>query len=447
LGEPAAITLAEPTAISLAEPRAISYADPSQVGRVRSDATVAGYRYDAWGGFRGVGTPTGAEASLAYAGQHWDEDLGLSYAQQRWYEPGTGRFLSEDPVGWNAERLSQPTRGHAFGYAAGNPLLFTDPEGLDVGQPESTSKRAQEDMAYEAARNEWSKDEGNWLTGCLAAEADNWRHIDSAAFSARSKSPAWLAGYMKCQGRPVADAWHDSDIGKTTREFWTATPGRSQTMGCFIGGVNAITPVGGGDVNDLPASMQQSAGMCQFAVGGATLGVMLVEQGPGALQKLKDPCKALKSEPALAAATADGRTVAVAGKEVSAAESVPTNFKATGRSGRSGGEPIGAEPPAVPPEKVVPSLRPEKAAPGRHPFEGIPRELHPAVFDIITDLQAARAGDAAAAARLASRSQHTLTGNLKGWTSLDIAGRQNPLRFLFKEESGGLKWMVRDTHR
>lgn len=42
--------------------------------------------------------PAIGEATLAYAGQHWDADLGLSYAQQRWYEPGSGRFLSEDPV-------------------------------------------------------------------------------------------------------------------------------------------------------------------------------------------------------------------------------------------------------------------------------------------------------------------------------------------------------------
>jgi hypothetical protein len=104
-----------------------------------------------------------------------------------------------------------------------------------------------------------------------------------------------------------------------------------------MGGVNAITPVGGGDVSDLPASMQQSAGMCQFAVGGATLGLMLIEQGPGALQKLKDASKALSREPVLAAAAADGRTVAVAGEEVSAAERTPSVFKATGRG--SGGQP------------------------------------------------------------------------------------------------------------
>jgi RHS repeat-associated protein len=72
-------------------------------------------------------------STLAYAGQHWDQDAGLSYAQQRWYDPRTGRFLSEDPVGWNSERLGQPARGHAFGYGNANPMRFTDPLGLDAG--------------------------------------------------------------------------------------------------------------------------------------------------------------------------------------------------------------------------------------------------------------------------------------------------------------------------
>jgi YD repeat-containing protein len=59
----------------------------SVAGRVRSDGTDVAYRYDAWGSFRGASAPASGEASLAYAGQHWDADLGLSYAQQRWYAP------------------------------------------------------------------------------------------------------------------------------------------------------------------------------------------------------------------------------------------------------------------------------------------------------------------------------------------------------------------------
>ena len=68
------------------------------------------------------------------------------------------------------------------------------------------------------------------------------------------------------------------------------------------------------------------------------------------------------------------------------------------------------------------------------------------MFDIIEDLSKARAGDKAASARLAARNQHVLTGNYKGWTSLDISGRETAARFLYKEEAGGIKWMIRNTH-
>jgi RHS repeat-associated protein len=113
------------------------------------------------------------------------------------------------------------------------------------------------------------------------------------------------------------------------------------------------------------------------------------------------------------------------------------------------GDPLGlTESGYIRPDKIVPSLRPDRA-PGTspHPFSGIPRRLHPEIFDIISDLQAARFGDTAAAARLATRSPHMLTRNLAGWMSLDIAGRGESLRFLYKQERGWIEWMVRDTHR
>jgi RHS repeat-associated protein len=95
----------------------------SVVGRVGASTTK--YRFDAWGNYLS-GAPGNTEASAAYAGQHWDDDLGVSYAQQRWYDPKVGRFLSEDPVPGDPQ---VPMGLHAFGYASGNPLVSTDPTG------------------------------------------------------------------------------------------------------------------------------------------------------------------------------------------------------------------------------------------------------------------------------------------------------------------------------
>jgi hypothetical protein len=160
-----------------------------------------------------------------------------------------------------------PTRLHAFGYAAGNPLLYVDPLGLDAGQVDSTSARAQEDMGYQAGLNDNNKDRGNWAQGCAAGLADNWKKVDGGAMEG-THSPEYLAGLREVPGREpgfLPQQRHreehagvlDGDAGAGRRD------------GLRAGGGSALLPVGG-DVNNLPSNMQSSAAACQFGVGAAT---------------------------------------------------------------------------------------------------------------------------------------------------------------------------------
>lgn len=72
-------------------------------------------------------TPTVSDGP-GYTGHVQDAATGLAYMQQRYYDPGIGRFLSVDPVtadtvtGWNFNR---------YNYANNNPYKFTDPDGRD----------------------------------------------------------------------------------------------------------------------------------------------------------------------------------------------------------------------------------------------------------------------------------------------------------------------------
>ncbi len=100
----------------------------SAVGQV--GPTDTHQRYDAFGGFR-TGqphwtVPGSAQASIAFTGYGWDGDAGLLYAQQRWYDPRYGRFLSEDPV---FGQLSNPSSLNSWLYANGNPTSYVDPNG------------------------------------------------------------------------------------------------------------------------------------------------------------------------------------------------------------------------------------------------------------------------------------------------------------------------------
>ncbi|MCW0410500.1 hypothetical protein NG831_20915 [Xanthomonas sacchari] len=61
-----------------------------------------------------------------YAGHVMDTSTGFAYMQQRYYDPGVGRFLSVDPVEANGKTGANFNR---YKYALNNPYRFTDPDG------------------------------------------------------------------------------------------------------------------------------------------------------------------------------------------------------------------------------------------------------------------------------------------------------------------------------
>lgn len=61
-----------------------------------------------------------------YTGHVQDAATGLTYMQQRYYDPVLGVFLSIDPV---TAYSSPTTQFHRYRYANNNPYKFTDPDG------------------------------------------------------------------------------------------------------------------------------------------------------------------------------------------------------------------------------------------------------------------------------------------------------------------------------
>jgi RHS repeat-associated protein len=75
------------------------------------------YRYDAFGAIRSH--TGGSPNEWLLTGEQLDP-TGLYYLRARYYDPATGRFLTQDPLG-----SLQP-----YAYAANNPLRWVDPWGL-----------------------------------------------------------------------------------------------------------------------------------------------------------------------------------------------------------------------------------------------------------------------------------------------------------------------------
>jgi RHS repeat-associated protein len=63
---------------------------------------------------------------LKYTGRE-DDGTGLYYYRARYYDPETGRFISEDPLGFGARDVN------FYAYVGNNPVNFNDPSGKIIG--------------------------------------------------------------------------------------------------------------------------------------------------------------------------------------------------------------------------------------------------------------------------------------------------------------------------
>jgi RHS repeat-associated protein len=111
--------------------------------------------------YTAYGQPVGASSgTYAYGTYGYDSASGLYYARARYYDPGTGRFLGEDPA----------TAVQLYGYANGSPTLFADPTGRGVA--ETVTIEETEGLETYAAAGEAQVDvyvgieeSGNWYVG------------------------------------------------------------------------------------------------------------------------------------------------------------------------------------------------------------------------------------------------------------------------------------------
>jgi RHS repeat-associated protein len=78
--------------------------------------------YDAFGG---VASESNAAVHIfAFTGREFDEESGFSYHRARYYDASSGRWVSEDPIGFEAGDVS------LYRYVGNQPTTKTDPSGL-----------------------------------------------------------------------------------------------------------------------------------------------------------------------------------------------------------------------------------------------------------------------------------------------------------------------------
>ncbi len=105
-----------------------SYYEADGVASITSLSNSAGalantYTFDSFGQLT---AHTGTLANpFQYTGREFDPETGIDYYRERYFDPSSGRFLSEDPLRFT-------TATNFYPYAANNPLRFNDPMGLSA---------------------------------------------------------------------------------------------------------------------------------------------------------------------------------------------------------------------------------------------------------------------------------------------------------------------------
>lgn len=105
----------------------VTYIHTDALGSVVAETDENGnvikrYDYEPYGGVVGGQVADGP----GYTGHVSDAATGLSYMQQRYYDPMIGRFLSTDPV---VSDVNAGANFNRYKYAANNPYTFKDPDG------------------------------------------------------------------------------------------------------------------------------------------------------------------------------------------------------------------------------------------------------------------------------------------------------------------------------
>ena len=101
------------------------------IGMLNSTGTeVVTYTYDTWGNpVSTTGTlasTIGQDNPFRYRGYYYDEETGLYYLNQRYYNPEWGRFISaDDYMGQTGQLLSH----NVYAYCANNPVIRVDESG------------------------------------------------------------------------------------------------------------------------------------------------------------------------------------------------------------------------------------------------------------------------------------------------------------------------------
>ncbi len=96
-------------------------------------AVLGTYSYDAFGALR---NSSGTKSEFQMNGQQTDASDGLVFMRERYYDPGTGRFITRDGT---TGSLGSPATQNQYAYSNNDPINHSDPGGNWFGWDDATA--------------------------------------------------------------------------------------------------------------------------------------------------------------------------------------------------------------------------------------------------------------------------------------------------------------------
>jgi len=126
-----------------------------------TDDVVKSYTYEAYGKTSGTGTFVN---SFAYTGAVNDEETGLVYMNARYYDPDTGRFISQDTYRGDGE-----TFWNLYLYCNGDPVNCVDPTGHTYRRSKAIAYAKNWYGRFNTKYAKYKSDCSNFVSQCLYA--------------------------------------------------------------------------------------------------------------------------------------------------------------------------------------------------------------------------------------------------------------------------------------
>lgn len=199
-------------------------------------AAVNSYGYDSYGNFESraetVSNP------FTFTGREFDPESGLYYYRARYYDPLSGRFLSEDPLDFFGGTLN------LYSYVFNDPLNLVDPFGLQATERALVDSQSLQQAADDAVLGS--------LIACLfltAADAVAQATGGDLVTGFFCNAPRFPAGPIP----PTVPVLMSEDNGGTSPTSGTGGDGDTNAQsGAQSGNPNAYQSDSSGDPNDDP---------------------------------------------------------------------------------------------------------------------------------------------------------------------------------------------------